>query len=139
MKVLEDKKVYELTIPDIQSEENRDILFEIDLPALTQANLNWEFIGLSLTYKNAVTDKEETVVEFGRMKRSEGGETGERNYDLDLQHNRIMAALAMEEADKEANAGKLDNARKILTEAETKILKSRSNKHEYTQNLAKGN
>jgi len=136
MKVVSPNQCYEITFPDIQSEENRDVVFQLSVPQLKEKKLDFPLAKIVCSYKNAVLDgKEEQVSTIASISRVESSEVGERNYELDLQNNRLLAAEAMTEADQLANGGKLEDARKCLNVAQEKIQKSRSNKDKYSTGL----
>eukprot|EP00483_Globobulimina_turgida_P007410 UN07424 len=67
----------------------------------------------------------------------EGKEDDEKesNIDVDVQCNRLLAANNMIEADKAAGAGDLDQANKILKNAQILVLNSVSSKNRFCHNL----
>jgi len=67
--------------------------------------------------------------------RIDGDDAGERNYELDVQFNRITAANAMTQADNLAQQGKLDDAKNILDDAANVINQSKSAKETFSANL----
>jgi len=108
IKVTRPNQCYEITFQDLQSEENRDVVFEMYVPKIKEVKLDWPMAQIVCSYKNSILQgKEEQVSTIASIGRVESQETGERNYQLDLQNNRIVAADAMAEADKLANEGKL--------------------------------
>lgn len=135
-KVVSPNQCYEVKFPDIQSEENRDVVFHLAVPKLKEEKKDWPLAKIVCSYKNAILDgKEEQVSTIASIARVDSNELGERNYELDLQNNRLMAADAMTEADQLANAGKLEEARKRLNVAQEQIEKSRSKKDKYSTGL----
>eukprot|EP01084_Bolivina_argentea_P193052 331278_1 len=131
-------KIYQININNLQSEENRDLIFELSVPKLNNngnEKLNDPIIQLSVDYKNVVKDKQEILSNVCCINRINGKQIGERNIELDVQYNRILAANAMEEADEMANKGKLDEAKKILTNAQNHIKTSKSNQNKFSQAL----
>merc|ERR1712130_356966 len=78
-----------------------------------------------------------TLTNICNITRIAGKQIGERNVELDLQYNRVLATDAMAQASKLADTGKLAEARKVLTNAQEHIKKSKSNKDEYCVNLVK--
>jgi len=135
-KVIRPNQCFEIAFPDIQSEENRDIVFQLSVPKLKEEKLDWPLAQIVCSYKNAVLDgKDEQISTIASIARVESNETGERNYALDLQNNRLVAADAMTEADQLASAGNLEDARKRLTVAQEQIQKSRTNKDKYSTGL----
>jgi len=135
LKIDKARKAQTVSINNLQSEENRDLIFELKIPQIAMKKENDPIIQLSVNYKNVVKDKEETLSIVSTINRIEGKQIGERNIELDVQYNRVLAAEAMEEADDLANKGKLDDARKVLNNAQEHIKKSRSNKSKFSKAL----
>eukprot|EP00483_Globobulimina_turgida_P001362 UN01364 len=126
-------KMYTISITNLQSEENRDLIFELKVPQLSAAKDGDPIIQLGVKYKNVVRNKDEVLSNVCRINRIEGKQIGERNIELDIQYNRVLAANAMEGADELANKGKLNEARQILTNAQKHIQKSQSNKNKFSK------
>merc|ERR1712129_91762 len=84
---------------------------------------------------NMIKETTETLTTICCVNRINGKRIGERNIELDLQYNRVLAANAMEEADKLAETGKLDEARKVLTKAQAQIKTSKSKENKFSQAL----
>jgi len=133
--VKQPRKIHEISMKDLQSEENRELMFELKLPKVAGAKEKDPIVQLSVNYKNVVKDKVEILSNVCCINRIEGQQIGERNMELDVQYNRVLAANAMEEADDLANKGKLEEARKILSSASDTIQKSKSNKNQFSVNL----
>jgi len=129
------RKVHTVKIKDLQSEESRDLVFELKVPAIESAKASDPIIQLSVAYKNVVKEKKETLSTVCTVDRIEGAQKGERNMELDVQYNRVMAAEAMERADALANAGKMADARKMLNAERSRIQASPSNMESFSVNL----
>jgi len=134
--VIKEKEKYNLAINDIQSEEHRDIIFELSIPQIDQPNNKFDILKASIQYKNVATknDKYSTDIVCS-IERNEDDVTGDRNADLDLQINRILAANAMSDADSLAQQGKLEEARKLLDAAANNINTSTTANDAYANNL----
>jgi len=128
---------YIVLINDIQSEESRDIIFELTVPALKEEKEKHPIIQISAQYKNVVKNQNEIKSIVCELDRFEGKDIGERNYEVDIQVNRIVASDAMSNADKLAQVGKLDEARKVLDNATAAITQSKTGKEVYSVNLVK--
>merc|ERR1711971_1440393 len=126
------RKVHTVKIKDLQSEESRDLVFELKVPAIGSAKASDPIIQLSVAYKNVVKEKKETLSTVDSI---EGAQKGERNMELDVQYNRVMAAEAMERSDALANAGKMADARKMLNAERSRIQASPSNMESFSVNL----
>jgi len=137
LRVTKPRKVHTVTIKDLQSEESRDLVFELKLPALGAAKESDPIVQLSVAYKNVVKDVRETLSNVCSIARIEGSQKGERNMELDVQYNRVMAADAMERADELANKGKMAEARKLLSFQVASIQASPSSAQSYSVNLVK--
>jgi len=131
------KKKHTVSVKDIQSEESREFIFELKVPQIEAEKKEDPLVQLSVNYTNVVKGVTETLTNICNVVRIEGKQIGERNLELDLQYNRVMAADAMEQADKLAKSGKLADARKVLTSAQEHIKKSKTNQDEYCVNLVK--
>ena len=97
---------------------------------------------ISCEYHNVAKDRNEILSIIGNLNRClNDAEIGERNDELDCQCNRILASEAMDIADKMAEKGDLTNARKVLSEAKSKIqqsntfVKQKKGYYKYAQNL----
>merc|ERR1711972_472398 len=131
------KKKHTILVKDLQSEENRDFVFELKVPQIEAEKKEDPLVQLSVTYDNVVRGGTDTLTNICNITRIEGKQIGERNVELDLQYNRVLAADAMEEANKLASNGKLDDARKVLTTAQEHIKKSRTKQDEFCVGLVK--
>eukprot|EP00486_Rosalina_sp_Unknown_P001953 CAMPEP_0201564162 /NCGR_PEP_ID=MMETSP0190_2-20130828/2188_1 /ASSEMBLY_ACC=CAM_ASM_000263 /TAXON_ID=37353 /ORGANISM="Rosalina sp." /LENGTH=688 /DNA_ID=CAMNT_0047979947 /DNA_START=102 /DNA_END=2168 /DNA_ORIENTATION=+ len=135
MTVTKPKKIHTVSINNLQSEENRDLIFQLKMPAINAKKEKDPIVQLSIQYKNVVLDKNQTLSNVVCINRIEGTQIGERNMELDVQYNRVLAADAMDSADQLANSGKLEEARKVLSSAQDHIKKSKSNKNPFSVNL----
>jgi len=133
--VLKENEKYKVTVNDIQSEENRDIIFELKLSAIDEPKEKYPIIQFSVEYKNVVKNENETKKIVCCIDRVDGNDIGQRNYELDLQFNRITAADAMKSADVLAQQGKLDDAKKVLDNASDIINESKTSKETFSKNL----
>jgi len=129
------KKKHTVSVKDLQSEESRDFIFELKVPQIESEKKEDPLVQLSVNYMNVIKGGAETLTNICTITRISGKQIGERNLELDLQYNRVMAADAMEQADKLAKGGKLEDARKVLSNAQDQIKKSKSNKDEYCVSL----
>jgi len=129
------KKKHTISVKDLQSEESRDFVFELKVPQIEAEKKEDPLVQLSVTYDNVVRGGTDTLTNICNITRIEGKQIGERNVELDLQYNRVLAADAMEEANKLASNGKLDDARKVLTTAQEHIKKSKTKQDEFCVGL----
>ncbi len=60
---------------DLQSEEERDIVLEVDMPALSDVNENFPVIRVQLSYFNVITSLMDTVECQLTINRALSGET----------------------------------------------------------------
>merc|ERR1719356_1039821 len=131
------RKKHTISVKDVQSEESRDFVFELKVPQIEAEKKEDPLIQLSVNYDNVVRGSTETLTNVCNITRIEGKQIGERNLELDLQYNRVLAANAMEEANKLAARGKLHDARRVLTTAQEHIKKSKTNQDEFCMALVK--
>jgi len=128
--------VHTVTIGDIQSEEERDVLVTLDLPDGGELEQQ-EVIEAVLSYFNVITSRQEelkTIIRVMRPATVDDG-TNKVNFKLDLQRNRISTANAIEAAKKLGDEGKLEEARKTINAAMEKLRASLSKDDKFTQGL----
>merc|ERR1712130_348014 len=137
LSVTKPRKIHTISINNLQSEENRDLIFELKVPKVSDKKEKYPIIQTAVTYKNVVKDSIETLTHICCIDRIDSKQIGERNIELDVQYNRVLAANAMEEADGLATKGKLEEARKVLANAQSHIQSSKSNKNKFSTALVK--
>merc|ERR1712156_645404 len=125
------KKKTTILVKDLQSEESRDFVFELKVPQIEAEKKEDPVVQLSVTYDNVVRGGTDTLTNICTITRIDGKQIGERNLELDLQYNRVLAADAMEQANKLADSGKLADARKVLSSAQAHIKKSKTKQDEF--------
>merc|ERR1740123_2860921 len=101
------KKKHTISVKDLQSEESRDFIFELKLPQIEGEKKEDPLVQLSVHYMNVIKGTTETLTNICTITRISGKQIGERNLALDRQLNRVLAADAMEQADKLAKSGKM--------------------------------
>jgi len=130
-------KHYDLVIGDIQSEEEKDIIVCLSLPKTEIALDKSDVLKISLTYMNVIRKRDETTEIVATIGRPLQGTGEPRNYEIDKNLNRVIAAEAMESSNDFAKAGQMDKAQEVLVAASTRISESVSSKDEFCQNLVK--
>lgn len=127
---------YTISVGDLQSEENRDIIASIEVPSLEQPDPAFPLLKISLTYQNAVTSTEEQQAIIATVTRPDTVEPGlKRDFNLDKQHNRVIAYEALEQAADAGLKGQFSAATTILTSAISRIKESVSSSDEFCVNL----
>src|SRR5690349_13681516 len=97
---------------DIQSEENRDILVSMSLPATNTPTTNYPLLKVTLSYLNVITGRHESATQECAIRRGEESNSEERrDFQLDKQHNRLLAAQAMDHANDLGRSGDLQGVR----------------------------
>lgn len=134
---------------DLQSEEERDILLEVKLPAVPADTSQAGIVG-KLSYFNVINSKPDDVnfaMAFERNSKSNindylliiiinvDGPRGEASKKLDSQRNRIIATTALKEARSLADQGNYTEAKKVLEAATKKISESVSVGEQFCQGL----
>lgn len=122
--------VYEVSIGDLYSEEERNVVVEIDIPEVSEEQTS-KLIHLSMSYFNILTslnDKTNSIMTIERVK-----DEGELipNVEIDKHRNRMLAADSMEKANTLGKTNQLQEARAELEGTITRIQNSVSS----TQNL----
>ncbi|KAG2385519.1 hypothetical protein C9374_003334 [Naegleria lovaniensis] len=129
----------EIAVGDIYSEEKKDLVFVLTVPALNGPVAMQELAKLQLQYFNVInTDNEGFEFEIiVNRQSSQDPDKKTANYQLDIQRNRVESGEAMEQAKTLSDQGKLEEGRKLLTEAIAKIEESVSGKDEFCVGLVK--
>jgi len=130
-------KHYDLVIGDIQSEEEKDIIISVSLPRIDFALDKSDILKISLTYMNVIKKRDETTEITTSIARPDQGTGESRNYEIDKNLNRVIAAEAMESSNELAKNGELDKAKEVLESAATRISESVSFQDEFCKNLVK--
>eukprot|EP01122_Echinamoeba_exundans_P013147 TRINITY_DN5688_c0_g1_i1.p1 TRINITY_DN5688_c0_g1~~TRINITY_DN5688_c0_g1_i1.p1 ORF type:complete len:630 (+),score=185.58 TRINITY_DN5688_c0_g1_i1:47-1891(+) len=135
-KVTQEGGVTNVNIGDVQSEEHRDILFRVSVPALPSPMDQFEIAKITLKYLNLMTNqREERVVIASVPRPAAAGRIAEAQVYVDKQRNRINATKAMDEAKALAEKGSMQEARKLVQDAIAEIQKSVSGKEKFCLSL----
>jgi len=127
------KKEIVVNIGDIQSEEERDIMFKFNLPKAKEKAGKLAYIDITLTYINTITKRSDT---FGtRIFVNRGRRTTKRDVLLDAQNNRVITAKALTEADVLGKTGMMKEAREILQRVIDEIQGSVSGNNSISKSL----
>jgi len=116
--------VVSANIGDIQSEEKRHILFEMDLPEVKAESSAETYCSVKLNYENTITSKTDVLLSLMDLKREKV--TAKRDDIIDEQYNRVVVSQALHNADALGRAGQLEKARASLDTAMYTIRSSRS-------------
>jgi hypothetical protein len=130
--------VYEIKFSDIQSQEHRDILMMLHLPAVPQPFDQFPIAKICVSYFNVITKQQVNLPDVCLLKIARPAQTEPNlkvNYNIDKQYNRIIAADAMASATDLGNNNKLDEAKEILRNAKNRIKESVSANDEFCQGL----
>jgi len=119
-------------IPDMQSEETRDILVEVNLPETAVPAVRYPLVNASVTFYNALTRQEEVAKVECTIVRCRSDEPILRlavpNFAIDVQRNRLNAALAVKEAMAMADQHQYSAAKAHIDLALAKVKQSISAK-----------
>ncbi|XP_062523654.1 uncharacterized protein LOC134198303 isoform X2 [Corticium candelabrum] len=117
----------EVKIGDVQSEEQRDIVIQLQLPQLQAPQPEPEVVlEAELSYFNAITsmmEKDTTSICVRRPADVPAGSL-QSKPTIDLQRNRVIAAEAMKRATELADGNKLEEARAVIAKATAVITDS---------------
>ena len=117
----------EVPLGDLQSEEQRDVLMEIQLPACPDLGTDGgilNYASVTLSFFNVITAVMETATSDLPVSRTDTGKPKTSNPLIDKQKNRIMTMKALEDAKKKADEGKYEEGRKLLLECKHVISNS---------------
>jgi len=106
------KKEIIVSVGDIQSEEERCIMFKFDLPKAKENAGQLAYIHIILTYMNTISKRSDTL--GTRLVVTRGSRTTERDVLLDAHHNRIITSKALTKADGLGKHGLMTDAREVL-------------------------
>jgi len=129
--------VYEITFADLQSQEHRDVLMNLQIPAIPNSVNELALAKVSISYLNIITKEQVNIPSACVMKIARPVQTGDLkfNYDIDKHYNRIIAADAMAAATVLGNANKLDEAKSTIGNVIKRIKESVSANDTFCQNL----
>jgi len=116
--------VVSANLGDIQSEEKRHILFEMDLPEVKAESCAETYCSVKLNYENTITSKTDVLLSLMDLKREKV--TAKRDDIVDEQYNRVVVSQALHNADALGRAGELEKARASLDTAMYTVRSSRS-------------
>ena len=122
---------------DLYSEEERDVIFLIELPKLEEANEDEaECVSFSVGFFNVLSGKEEGISSPVKVRRpAKVTKEQKSNETLDKQRNRLTAAEAMQNSRALADKGDMSGAQKVIRESKSVIEQSSSSRDTYCQNL----
>jgi len=128
------KKEYVINYGDIQSEESKDIICELEVPSIDFRYDNYNLLEWKIEYFNVITlvQKEELLVStIGR----EYAPSTETNFEVENQVNRILAIKALKEAEEARQKGESEKSKRILEETKQKIETSKTGQDTYSHQL----
>jgi hypothetical protein len=110
-----------VTIRDIQSEETRDLICHVKLPADGKPSSGRPVLRARLAYDNCVTNEADAVECVATLDRPAEGDAALKqakpSLAVDEQKNRTACANALDSSSKLADKGKLPEARGVLQKA----------------------
>eukprot|EP01126_Amoeba_proteus_P037236 TRINITY_DN3832_c0_g2_i6.p1 TRINITY_DN3832_c0_g2~~TRINITY_DN3832_c0_g2_i6.p1 ORF type:complete len:692 (-),score=164.16 TRINITY_DN3832_c0_g2_i6:169-2244(-) len=135
METIEPGKHLKLKLPDIQSEERKDILFNLLIPKAKATCDTFPVARITLNYFNCISSLFDSSMFTSNLSRPEVSIPQPRDKFLDEQLNRNLAADATEQADLLAKKGNLNEARELLSKVIREIEESVSRDTEFSVNL----
>jgi von Willebrand factor type A domain len=124
-------------IPDMQSEERREILINLTLDSCGTA-ATFGALGMRLAYFNTIDDTDAvTACDLSIVRCEDGAQDTIPDLDVDRANNREVATTAMEEAVRMADQGDFEGARALLTSAAESIRASASEADDFCQALSR--
>lgn len=115
-----------LSLGDLYSEETRNVVCRVSLPALAAPEENSPVLHVSADYVDVMHGVPATLTTTLSVARPLFATPQRRNVYLDRQSNRLRAAEAMDEARSLADGGELEKARAVLSAAIAAISNSAS-------------
>jgi len=127
--------IFTVQIGDIQSEEERDILFNVKTSSLDQPKDGDGIVKATLSYFNVITSRQCEASANLSIHRPATVLNVNINYKVDLQRNRITAADAITEARQTADKGDMKAGRAIIEAAKVRLQNSLSKEDAFTKAL----
>ena len=134
----DNKTTAEVPLGDLQSEEQRDVLMEIQLPVcadLGAAGGVLNYASVTLSYFNVITATMETIKTDLPVERTNTGKPKTSNPLIDKQKNRILTMKALEDAKKKAEEGKYEEGRVLLQAQKQLVAHSATNEDVMVQGM----
>jgi len=131
--VMSKNSILTVNIGDIQSEEKRHILFEVDLPKAKTSIKKETYCSVKLSYDNIIATEKDILL--SSMDLNYDRVSSNRDTFVDEQYNRIIAGEALRKADDFGRIGQLDKARGMLDKAMGTVKLSKSCKSRMSKNL----
>merc|ERR1719461_877184 len=78
--VTKPRKIHTISIKNLQSEESRDLIFELKVPKCAKQDAKYPLVQTAVTYKNVVKNTVETLTNICYIKRIGGKQIGERIF-----------------------------------------------------------
>ena len=128
----------EVALGDLQSEEQRDILMEIQLPECTDLGAAGGIVNYAvayLSYFNVITATMEKATVNLLIERTNTGKPRVSNLLIDKQKNRILTMRVLEEAQNKADEGKYEEGRQLLKETKSQLQNSATNSEVMVQGM----
>lgn len=118
-KTIKEGREYEILFNDMYSEEERDILFSLNIPEVKSPLDDQPILEFSLTYFSVPGSSLKDASFSATVNRA--NKSSQKNDKVSWQAGRVAATEALEEADKLGKQGKYDEGRKILTNARAQV------------------
>ena len=137
--IIEPNREIHVRLGDLYAEENRDIVFELELPVLRSALEKQELVTVSLSYANVVSTEMDQLHCTSFISRSEStlNSSGQPNLLIDRQRNRLLTVEALRQAKLYADSNALDSAKEVLNGAMLRIQQSPSEREDFCQGLVR--
>jgi len=116
--------IHEVNLGDLYSEEERNIVCELELPEVSDNILQSKILVMRLNYFNVLSsesEKQETVTQIDRQ---DNVPQLTPNISVDKQRNRMIAADALEKANALGRSSQLQQARNELNQAISQLKNS---------------
>jgi hypothetical protein len=123
-----------IQLGDLQSEEERDVVLEVTLPATGEEHSDWMVVSAKLTYFNVISSMMEDIQFDLKVHRKQEG-SQRPNQAVLVQKMRISALRSLKEARELGGKGNLEQARTVIKSAIAAIEKSELTEHKLIKYL----
>lgn len=116
------QRAFTVSVGDLFSEEERDILVDLAVPAAAAPTDAFPLLHCSLKYTNVITAATATAdLTVTLVRTADGVAVGQGSVKVDQQRNRIQTAQALEQARQMGERGQLKEARDLLQATHQRI------------------
>lgn len=112
-KIVDTPQCVELSIGDLYSEEQRDIVVELSLNLVNEFTCQ-DVVTFTVSYFNVIATEIDSIKVTARISRTDKESLSQENIEIDKHRNRVKTINSIKTSRERADSGNLDGAREIL-------------------------